>query len=147
MSVDGVGVTQLPGVDQLIEQLQLQAHPEGGYFRERHRSDVLVRRPDGVERSAGTLIDFLLPRGVVSAWHRVSHADEIWHFSAGSPLLLQRQAPSGAVEDLELGAFPMATWHRVPPGWWQSARSLGEWSLVQCTVSPGFSFEDFELRC
>ncbi len=133
-------------VEQLISQLELDEHPEGGFFRERYRSELLVQRSDGQQRSAGTLIDFLLPAGVESAWHRVSGAEEIWHYSAGSPLLLRREAPEGKVEELELGGFPLPTWQRVPPGWWQSARSLGAWTLVQCTVSPGFSFEDFELR-
>ena len=134
-------------VGQLIDQLQLERHPEGGFFRECYRSKLVVQRADGQQRSAGTLIDFLLPDGVESAWHRVLGAEEIWHYSAGSPLLLRRQDPEGIVEELQLGGFPMPTWQRVPPGWWQSARSLGAWTLVQCTVSPGFSFEDFELRC
>ncbi len=131
--------------EQLINELQLQPHPEGGFYRECHRSDVLVQRSDGQMRHGCTVIDFLLTAGVISAWHRVKGADELWHYSAGAPLELLRQAPGGAVETLKLGSFPLPSWQLIPADQWQSARSLGDWSLVHCTVSPGFSFDDFEL--
>jgi predicted cupin superfamily sugar epimerase len=129
---------------ELLRDLQLQPHPEGGFYRERHRSVETVTRADGVVRSALTVIDFLLPAGVVSQWHRVNHADETWHFAAGAPLELLRQQGNGEVERLELSAA--SSWHLIPAGWWQSARSLGEWTLVQCCVAPGFDFADFEMR-
>ena len=138
-------MSQLSTSEQLIRDLQLQPHPEGGFYRECHRSAVLVQRSDGQQRHACTVIDFLLPAGVVSAWHRVLGADEIWHYSAGAPLELLRQQSGGVVETLELGPFPQPTWQLIKADKWQSARSLGDWSLVHCTVSPGFCFDDFEL--
>ena len=132
-------------IDDLIRKLQLQPHPEGGFYRERHRSPVSVTRADGKTRSALTVIDFLLPAGVVSAWHRVLGADETWHFAGGSPLeLLRQETESDAIETLTLS--PEQPWQIIPAGWWQSARSLGEWTLVNCCVAPGFSFDDFEMR-
>ena len=138
-------MSQAVSCQQLICDLQLQPHPEGGFYRECYRSDLFVQRSDEQQRQACTLIDFLLPAGVVSAWHRVLGADEIWHYSAGAALELLRQEPGGAVESLELGPFPQRTWHVIKADQWQSARSLGDWSLVHCTVSPGFCFDDFEL--
>jgi hypothetical protein len=131
-------------LDELIRDLKLQPHPEGGYYRERHRSPQTVTRVDGALRAALTVIDFLLPAGVTSAWHRVHHADETWHFAAGSPLELLRQNGDGPIDRLEVS--PSSTWALIPAGWWQSARSLGDWTLVQCCVAPGFDFADFEMR-
>ena len=140
----------LSTVDALIERYQLQPHPEGGWYRELHRSPLAVQRADGEGRSALTLILFLLPGGAVSRWHRVAAADESWHFIGGDPLELLQLPPEGgppecgrlgfALEDPSL--LPVAV---VPAGWWQAARSLGAWSLVSCCVGPGFSFADFSL--
>ena len=140
----------LSTVDALIERYQLQPHPEGGWYRELHRSPLAVQRADGEGRSALTLILFLLPGGAVSRWHRVAGADESWHFIGGDPLELLQLPPEGgtpecgrlgfALEDPSL--LPVAV---VPAGWWQAARSLGAWSLVSCCVGPGFSFADFSL--
>jgi hypothetical protein len=140
----------LSTVDTLIERYQLQSHPEGGWYRELHRSPLEVQRADGEGRSALTLILFLLPGGAVSRWHRVAGADESWHFIGGDPLELLQLPPAGgdpqrswlgfALEDPSL--LPVAV---VPAGWWQAARSLGAWSLVSCCVGPGFSFADFSL--
>ena len=140
----------LSTVDALIERYQLQPHPEGGWYRELHRSPLAVQRADGEGRSALTLILFLLPGGAVSRWHRVAAADESWHFIGGEPLELLQLPPEGgtpeccrlgfALEDPSL--LPVAV---VPAGCWQAARSLGAWSLVSCCVGPGFSFADFSL--
>ena len=140
----------LSTVDALIERYQLQPHPEGGWYRELHRSPLAVQRADGEGRSALTLIRFLLPGGAVSRWHRVAGADESWHFIGGDPLELLQLPPEGgtpecgslgfALEDPSL--LPVAV---VPAGCWQAARSLGAWSLVSCCVGPGFSFADFSL--
>ena len=140
----------LSTVDALIERYQLQPHPEGGWYRELHRSPLAVQRADGEGRSALTLILFLLSGGAVSRWHRVAAADESWHFIGGDPLELLQLPPEGgtpeccrlgfALEDPSL--LPVAV---VPAGWWQAARSLGAWSLVSCCVGPGFSFADFSL--
>ncbi|MEL7027043.1 MAG: cupin domain-containing protein [Pseudomonadota bacterium] len=126
--------------DEIIETLGLAPHPEGGHYRE-----TWVAESEG--RPTGTAIYFLLKAGEVSHWHRVDAA-EIWHFYAGAELAL-RVAPSAegpAITHL-LGpdltrARPQVT---VPAHHWQSAETTGDWTLVGCTVSPGFRFDGFEL--
>jgi len=133
----------------LIERLQLTPHPEGGFYRERHRSTLIVRRADGLERSAFTLIDFLLPAGVMSRWHRLGGAEESWHHAAGAPLELWSRHPDGGEAlAMRLGPLDPAVPEQypvqvIPPNWWQAARSLGAWTLVNCCVAPGFDFADF----
>lgn len=139
----------------LIARHQLQPHPEGGWYREMHRSSQIVNRSDGAQRAGLTVILFLLEENNPSAWHRVHGADESWHFIGGAPLELQmRNDDATAHNRLQLGFShsqadtepqlqPLAV---VPAGWWQMARSLGPWSLVSCCVGPGFDFQDFELQ-
>lgn len=128
---------------RVAELLGLLPHPEGGHYRETWRDE-----PADGSRGAGTAIYFLLAAGERSHWHRLD-ATELWHFHAGAPLVLRR-SPDGrtAPEDVWLGA-DLAAGHRpqatVPAGWWQSATSTGDWTLVGCTVSPAFSFAGFEL--
>ena len=127
--------------DELIQLLDLKPHPEGGYFRETFRD------PQRIEgRSASTAIYFLLRRGERSHWHRVDAA-EIWHWYAGASLTL-RISTGGDIGALRLGT-DFAAGERpqgiVPAGTWQSAESLGDWTLVGCTVAPGFEFSGFEL--
>lgn len=127
---------------EIIRVLELKPHPEGGHYRETFRDE----RGDG-KRAASTAIYFLLAEGEVSHWHRVD-AVEIWHWHAGAPLRLSIAPPDGVSSDVILGpdlaagARPQGI---VPAGYWQSARSLGAWTLVGCTVAPGFQFETFEL--
>ena len=140
----------LHALDDLIQHYQLQPHPEGGWYREVHRSKLQVSRADGARRAGLTVILFLLEAGRPSAWHRVHGADESWHFIGGAPLeLLLRPTCDHPIETRLLGTGlerpelePLAV---VQAGWWQAARSLGEWSLVSCCVGPGFDFQDFEL--
>jgi predicted cupin superfamily sugar epimerase len=126
----------------VIRLLGLMPHPEGGHFRETFRD----QRSDG-GRAASTAIYFLLAAGEVSHWHRVD-AVEVWHWHAGAPLELAIAAPRGAPNrvrlgnDLGAGERPQAV---VPAGHWQSAKSLGAWTLVGCTVAPGFEFAGFDL--
>ena len=126
--------------DALIERLGLEPHPEGGHFAETWRGS---EQP----RAAGTAIYFLLRAGECSHWHRVD-ATEIWHFYRGAPLALDIAAEGETPRtvtlgpSLETGEVPQAI---VPPNAWQAARSLGEYTLVGCTVSPGFDFAGFEL--
>ena len=126
----------------IIEKLQLAPHPEGGHFRETFRDEQLK---DG--RSVGTAIYFMLQAGEISRWHKVD-ASEIWHFHAGAPLELGlSEDGEGLVTrilgtELDNGQLPQ---HVIPTGWWQQARSLGDWTLVGCTVSPGFEFSGFEM--
>lgn len=141
------GAGELCGLScaQLVNQLALQPHPEGGWYREVHRSGVQVRRADGALRSALTQILYLLPAGGISRWHRVRGADETWLFVAGSGLELWQLPPQGgAARRMPLGPShqPLAI---VAADWWQAARSPQGWSLVSCAVGPGFAFEDFEL--
>lgn len=127
--------------DEIIRLLALQPHPEGGHFRETFRDPHTV---DG--RAASTAIYFLLRRGERSHWHRVD-AVEVWHFHAGAPLKLSINDGAGTTvvtlgSDLAAGARPQAV---VPTGHWQAAETTGDWTLVGCTVAPGFQFERFEL--
>jgi hypothetical protein len=130
--------------DEIRERLRLQPHPEGGFYRETFR-DVPA---EGTGRAASTAIYFLLEMGQVSRWHRVDAA-EIWHFHAGAPLALS-MSPDADQSPTELrlgidfasGEVPQIV---VPAGYWQQARSLGAWTLVGCTVAPGFTFDRFEL--
>jgi hypothetical protein len=127
----------------IIRLLDLQPHPEGGHFREMFRDSHLV---DG--RAASTAIYFLLARGERSHWHRVD-AVEVWHWYAGAPLVLEtapddtgRVARVKLGPDLAAGERPQAV---VPARAWQAAESHGDWTLVGCTVAPGFTFAGFEM--
>ncbi len=117
-------------------------HPEGGYFVETFRD-----APEG-GRGFSTAIYYLLEAGDCSAWHKVNDAAEVWHFYAGAPLALTL-SPNGhdAVAhrlgpDIANGERPQVI---VPAGHWQTAESLGAWTLVGCTVAPGFDFAGFEM--
>jgi uncharacterized protein len=129
--------------DEIIERLDLAPHPEGGWYRQTWAADAAPG-----ERPAGTCIYFLLRAGERSHWHRVDAA-EVWHFYAGDPLVLSLAATeAGPAEERVLGpdlAAGQAPQVIVPPDWWQAARSTGDWTLVGCTVSPGFRFEGFTL--
>ena len=128
----------------VIRLLDLRPHPEGGHFRETFRDEHTVYGG----RAAATAIYFLLARGERSHWHRVDAA-EIWLWHAGAPLVLEttasRTGPVTRVSlgcDLVAGERPQAV---VPPHVWQAAASAGDWTLVSCTVAPGFDFAGFEL--
>jgi len=102
----------------------------------------------GGPRGHSTAIYFLLEAGDVSAWHRVVDAVEVWHHHAGAPLALSICEEGGTVETMRLGSDILAGERPqgvVPANWWQTARSLGDWTLVGCTVAPGFDFASFEL--
>jgi uncharacterized protein len=126
----------------VIRCLDLKPHPEGGHYRETLRDTALYE-----DRSVSTAIYFLLAAGEISHWHRID-AIEVWHWYAGAPLELSISADSEKIERVRLGADlvsgerPQAA---VPAGAWQSAVSLGEWTLAGCTVAPGFLFDRFEM--
>ncbi len=131
----------------LQSHLGLLPHPEGGFYREVYRSTACVSLPVGTPRNALTTIFFLLPEGEVSRWHQVD-ADEVWHFYEGEPMeLLSFDPVSRECRVVNLGpvAFNMQPVHVVPAGWWQAARPLGAYSLVGCTVAPGFEFSGFRM--
>lgn len=151
------------GARAVAEALGLRPHPEGGWYREVHRSALEVRREDGASRSALTVIWFLLEAPEISRWHRVLRADETWHHAGGDPVELWLLPPEGGQAERRVlaplqpppAARTETAWEEllkersplqvVPAGWWQAARCLGRWSLVNCCVGPGFAFEDFQL--
>lgn len=127
--------------EDIIATLGLQPHPEGGWYVQ-----TFVDEPGPDGRARSTAIYFLLKAGEVSHWHRVD-AVEIWHWHTGAPLELmiadgETIARHLLGPDLNSGQRPQGL---VPRHAWQSARSLGDWTLVGCTVAPGFQFEGFEL--
>lgn len=126
--------------DQIIARLNLVRHPEGGWYRQTWRAD-------NPGRATGTCIYFLLKGGEASHWHRVD-ATEIWLYHAGAPLILSLSADDAGpatdhvlAPDLDRGAPQII----VPENHWQAARSTGDYTLVSCTVSPGFEFSSFVL--
>lgn len=127
----------------VIRLLDLKPHPEGGHFRETFRDTRVAE----TNRAASTAIYFLLARGERSRWHRID-AVEVYHWYAGAPLGLDVAWENGSRQhatlgsDLAAGERPQAI---VPAGAWQSAESLGDWTLLGCTVAPGFEFAKFEL--
>lgn len=134
--------------ETLIRQLRLRPHPEGGYYSEVFRSRHLVTPGDNRgERAALTTIYFLLVRGQRSRLHRVL-SDEAWHFYEGAPLLLVTcDSQFDRVETVTLGTWDGAArpTHVVPAGHWQAAAPQGDYTLVGCTVAPGFEFADFSM--
>ncbi|UHS59087.1 cupin domain-containing protein [Agrobacterium vaccinii] len=126
----------------IISELHLEPHPEGGFYRQTFKDG------DASERGASTAIYYLLEKGQRSHWHRVTDASEVWHYYVGAPLLLHLSLDGKTIETIRLGPSvldgerPQAV---VPVNGWQSAESLGEFTLVGCTVSPGFTFESFVM--
>lgn len=144
----------MPTVDQLVKQLELQPHPEGGYYREHYRDSgviphaVLSEKFKG-NRNYSASIYFLLPKGNFSAMHRIP-SDEGWHFYLGDPMTVVQISPEGKVEKIILGQDILKgqkVQHVVPAGYWFGAypNPGSEYSLVGCTVAPGFDFADFEM--
>jgi predicted cupin superfamily sugar epimerase len=129
--------------EEIIAALDLAPHPEGGCYKETYRH----KGPAG-GRGAGTAIYYLLRAGEVSAWHRVTDADEIWHWYGGAALELRIAEDGRPAETSTLGPAILEGERPqilVPINAWQSARSLGAWTLVGCTVTPGFEFASFEM--
>lgn len=143
------GAPRIP-LERMITLLELQPHPEGGFFRETYRSPgQLGLGPDGTHRSASTAIYFLLPAGVFSAFHLIRSADEVWHHYGGDPVEIHQITPDGAHRVAVLGSRldggerPQIV---VPAGAFQAAVARGtSFALCGCTVSPGFDFADFAM--
>lgn len=141
-------------IRRIIDTLDLQPHPEGGYFRESYRSPELtpetaLPRRYGGERSHVTAIYYLLPEGTKSGMHRLQ-SDELWHFYLGGPLRLVQIFPDGKLEEVLIGPDIEAgqkLQHAVPRGCWFGACPTpgSSFTLVGCTVAPGFDFADFEM--
>ena len=128
--------------EEIIRELGMQPHPEGGWYVQTFRDT------NGGERGHSTAIYYLLAKGQRSHWHRVHDAAEVWHYYAGAPLALHRSEDGDSSETLKLGTDiaggerPQAI---IPANWWQSAETLGDYTLVGCTVAPGFEFSKFEM--
>ncbi len=128
--------------EEIIATLGLMPHPEGGYFHETFRDEHAIN-----DRATSTAIYYLLKADQISAWHRIDAA-EVWHFYAGAALELRISSDGDSAQshrlgrDILNGQRPQIV---VPHGAWQSARSTGKWTLVGCTVAPGFQFEKFEM--
>ncbi|EEA93767.1 cupin domain-containing protein [Pseudovibrio sp. JE062] len=139
MSLDQITTTT---ADEIIAELQMKEHPEGGYYTETFRD---TEGPKG--RGYSTAIYYLLKKGQKSHWHRID-AIETWHYYGGAPLKLSISTTESEQTDIILG-MDVLNGQRpqgiVPREAWQSAQSLGEWTLVGCTVAPGFLFDGFEL--
>ena len=135
-------------IKRIIEKLNLEPHPEGGYYRETYRCKHHTFVGDGdTIRNLSTAIYFLVPQGVQTNWHRVS-SDEMWHYYAGAPLTLDMKEADGTEQTVTLGPLDDAAAEPqflIPAHAWQRAATTGEYTLVGCTVSPGFDFEDFEM--
>src|SRR5690606_29185066 len=133
-------------IEQLIKQFNMIPHPEGGFFVETYRSELLVADS---QKCLATVIYFLLPSGKKSSWHRIT-TDEFWFYHGGSPIIVHEITPDGAYKntvvgmDVSKGQQPQ---YLVPGGAIFGASVLEEnnYSLVSCVVTPGFDFEDFEL--
>jgi uncharacterized protein len=137
-----------PRAAELVHTLQMQPHPEGGFYREVFRSDCQVQPEDTRPiRPALTTIDFLLGAGQFSAWHRVA-SDEVWHLLEGGPLRLWLATPALDAfthVDLQTASATHTPRHVVPAHWWQAAEPIGEFAYVGATVGPGFDFADFDF--
>ncbi len=141
----------MPTIDELVTQIGLLPHPEGGYYCETYRSTggYHAGGSENDYRAYSTAIYFLLTRGNFSALHRIK-SDEVWHFYFGDPVHIHAISPQGAYSlavlgnELSRGEWPQ---HVVPAGHWFGSETAGEmgYSLVGCTVAPGFDFADFEL--
>jgi predicted cupin superfamily sugar epimerase len=132
----------------LIRQLGMQPHPEGGHFAETYRSDSRVTPAGGrAERRALTTIYYLLAAGETSAWHCVQ-SDEVWHFCEGAPLelfVLRSDTMAGTTHQLGALSGDREPVIAVRAGDWQAARSTGPFTLVACSVAPGFEYQDFTM--
>jgi predicted cupin superfamily sugar epimerase len=132
-------------IEILKQELNLEPHPEGGYYREMVRSNQQVQQGERT-RSAGTAIYFLVPEGQLTSWHNVA-SDEVWHYYEGDPLVLEWLDAAGSFHRSILGPTEegQRPQHLIPAGCWQRAYCTGSFTLCGCTVSPGFEFEDFTM--
>lgn len=141
----------MKSIDDIVHTLELEAHPEGGYYRRTYKNMEGPPAPDGVtsdeNRGYASAIYYLQMPGY-SLWHRTD-GDELWFWHDGAPMTLETRQVDSTVSAQTLGlnlAAGQQPQLMVPAGKWQRARSLGDWTLVSCSVSPGFLFETYELK-
>ncbi|MEO1028176.1 MAG: cupin domain-containing protein [Pseudomonadota bacterium] len=131
------------GVNEIVRLLDLAPHPEGGWYHQTYQTPTQAD-----ERASATVIHYLLAADQVSAWHKVD-ADEGWFWHAGAPLALTQSPPDGkGASSIQLGPdlrLDQKPHHVIPADHWQTAESLGAWTLVSCMVAPGFQFSGFEM--
>lgn len=154
MTADPAPPAPVPSVEELVAGLDLERHPEGGWFRRTWASEHVV--DPATDRRAASAIHFLLGPGERSTWHRLTDAEELWVHRSGAPVALHL-SPDGVTEHVVVLGPDVAAGHEptvvVPVGHWQSAEPVPRegttpaagWSLVSCVVSPEFRFESFEL--
>ena len=137
----------MKSIDEIVRALELKPHPEGGYYRRTYKNDAGPVGPDDNNRGHASAIYYLqMPE--YSLWHRTD-GDELWFWHAGAPMTLEIRGEDGTASgrtlgmDMDTGKQPQLM---VPGGQWQRAKSLGDWTLVSCSVSPGFLFETYELE-
>lgn len=135
-------------IKTLIKQLRLKQHPEGGYYRETYRSKEFIPakalpRRFNDRRTFSTAIYFLITKERPSAFHRIK-SDELWHFYQGDPVEITMILKNKKKKKIILGSGEFQA--VIPAGLWFSAKTLGQYSLVGCTVAPGFDFADFQLK-
>ncbi|MFG1493061.1 cupin domain-containing protein [Halobacteriovorax sp. ZH4_bin.1] len=141
-----------PEIKKIIDKYKLEAHPEGGYFKESYRSHDSFKslpEPFNGDRNYSTAIYFLMPQGKKSSLHKIA-SDEVWHFYLGGPMTIYQISPDGALEIITLGQDILKgekLQHVVPAGYWFGGHtnSGSDYSFVGCTVAPGFDFNDFVL--
>ena len=128
---------------EIINKFKLKPHPEGGWFREIIRGENYVTRKDGQKRNNITSIYYLLCKSERSKWHRLNSSDEIWIYLQGAPLNLYFLDDKKALKNIRLDSKNPI--EMIPSGYWQAAKSSGEFTLASCCVGPGFDFKDFEM--
>lgn len=137
----------MQNVDDIVRRLDLEPHPEGGYYRRTYRNQDGPAGPDGQPRGHASAIYYLqMPH--YSSWHRTD-GDELWFWHAGASLNLEIRNNDGSTNVRTLGPDLLADEQPqllAPAGKWQRARSNGDWTLVSCSVSPGFLFETYEME-
>ena len=131
----------------IIHTLALEPHPEGGYYRRTYKNTNGPSVEEGENRGYATAIYYLAEGETFSSWHKTD-GDELWFWHAGAPLTLEVKEIDGSVSKKRLGSDFTAgeqPQQLAPKNQWQRAKSDGEWTLVSCSVSPGFLFETFEM--
>lgn len=134
--------------DDIIKALKLEPHPEGGYYRRTYKNELAADGETIAERGYATAIYYLCEGEKFSRWHRTD-GDELWFWHAGAPLTLEIREDDGSISTLKLGPNLLAgeqPQQLAPAHKWQHAKSDGDWTLVSCSVSPGFLFETFEME-